>query len=131
MSGNGKATGLWAPPAVPKMPTRRVLWDAQASRHQGRALSQLRFAADRHTLTRRAAWLAAAAAAGALLIWWFFPAGPEEEEYDPYALPSGFLGMITGATQMVVGEAGPERVAVLRNPRTVPGMGSSGTVGDQ
>jgi hypothetical protein len=40
---------------------------------------------------------------------------------------AGFLGTISGATAMVVGEAGPETVAILRNPRTVTGMGTTST----
>jgi hypothetical protein len=42
----------------------------------------------------------------------------------------GFLGTVKGATHMVVGEAGPETVAVIRNPREMlmgSGGGGSGT----
>jgi hypothetical protein len=46
----------------------------------------------------------------------------------PQPQASGFLGTISGATEMVVGEAGPETVAILRNPRTVPGMGTDGSM---
>ncbi len=44
---------------------------------------------------------------------------------------SGFYGTTTGATDMTVGEAGTETVAILRNPRTLTpdaGMGGGGDI---
>ena len=38
---------------------------------------------------------------------------------------TGFLGTTTGMSQMTVGEAGAETIAVLRNPRSMMGGGSS------
>jgi len=39
---------------------------------------------------------------------------------------SGFLGNVSGATTMIMGEAGTETVAILRNPRTASLSGSGG-----
>jgi hypothetical protein len=42
---------------------------------------------------------------------------------------SGFYGSVSGATQFTVGEAGPETVAIIRNPRNLtmqPDEGSGG-----
>jgi hypothetical protein len=44
----------------------------------------------------------------------------------PVASASGYLGSVSGASQMIVGEAGPETVAILRNPRTTTMPGPSG-----
>ena len=51
--------------------------------------------------------------------------GGRDTDADPATpLASGFIGNISGATDMTVGEAGTETVAVLRNPRA--GKGSFG-----
>lgn len=62
-------------------------------------------------------------------------ASPWNRPYYTSTLPglmnaSGALGMTSGPTRMVVGEAGTEAVAILRNPRmsTISGEGSSGPV---
>ena len=59
-----------------------------------------------------------------------YPGGYPEPPSNQHGLTpynaAGFLGTISGATEMVVGEAGPETVAILRNPRTMPGMGGMG-----
>jgi hypothetical protein len=39
---------------------------------------------------------------------------------------SGFLGNVSGATSMIMGEAGTETVAILRNPRTATLSGGGG-----
>ncbi len=41
---------------------------------------------------------------------------------------TGYMGTVSGATQMTVGEAGPETIAILRNPRSMT-MGSPGGSG--
>jgi hypothetical protein len=86
MNGNGQATGVRSAIAVSKMPTGRVLRHAQAARDQGGSLPKLWLPADRYALAGRAAWVGLAAAAIAFLIWRFWP---EEDEYDPYAIPFG------------------------------------------
>jgi hypothetical protein len=55
------------------------------------------------------------------------PTGQPGGQYDNSAgYASGFYANVSGATQMTVGEAGPETVAILRNPRQMTWQGNQG-----
>lgn len=55
-----------------------------------------------------------------------YTGGQQRTDGGPQA--AGYFGNVAGATQMIVGEAGPETIAILRNPRThsMPSGGGGG-----